>query len=289
MWGIISTWSFSDQTVKKASELLNENERALDAAIEGVKLVESDTSVNSVGKGGFLNRDGQLELDAAVMDGKTLKMGCVMGVKGFEHPVEIARAVMEKTKHNILIGEGAERFARENGIFECGMEALITDYAREEWKKNTQIGHDTIGAIVLDKAGDMAAVVSTSGANMKLPGRVGDSPIVGSGFYAENGVGGAAATGWGEDIMRTCLSFRIVEMMRNGLSPMEACEKAVLTAHNTVLRLTGKVDCIAAVCMNHKGEYGAAANHKGFSYAVASENTSAQVVSVTPVIDKDEN
>ncbi|MBQ1256082.1 MAG: N(4)-(beta-N-acetylglucosaminyl)-L-asparaginase [Clostridia bacterium] len=288
MWGIISTWSFSKQTVEKAAELLIKNENAMDAAIEGVKLVESDTSVNSVGKGGFLNRDGALELDAAVMDGSNLKMGCVMGVKGFEHPVEIARAVMEKTKHNIIIGEGAERFAREMGIYECGMDALITDFARKEWEKNTEIGHDTIGAIALDTKQNMASVVSTSGANMKLPGRVGDSPIVGSGFYVENGVGGAAATGWGEDIMRTCLSFRIVDMMRNGMPPREACEKAVLSAHNTVLRLTGKVDCIAAVCMNHKGEYGAAANHKGFSFAVATETTPAQVIEVTPIIDKDE-
>lgn len=288
MWGLIATWSFSLQTAEKAYEILSKNGSALDAAVEGIKLVESDETVTSVGKGGFLNEKGELELDAAVMDGQTLKSGAVMCVKGFEHPIEIARAVYEKTRHAILVGEGAEAFARKQGIREAGKDALVTEFARAEWEKKAKIGHDTIGAIALDNAGDMFSCVSTSGANMKLPGRVGDSPIIGSGFYCVNGVGGAAATGLGEDIIKTCLSFRCVELMRMGLSPMEAAETAVRTAHETIVKAAGSVDCMAIVCMNQKGEYGAACNHKGFSYAVCTENTPPTVVPVTPVIDKDE-
>lgn len=287
MWSAIATWEFSLQTIEKAKEILENNGHALDAAEAGVRLVESDPAVESVGRGGFLNADGDLELDGAVMDGTTMKMGVAAAVKGFEHPVSIARAVMEHTPHSILVGEGAARFAREMGIPEADRSRLITPEAQAAWEEKRKIGHDTIGAITLDSNGNMAAATSTSGASMKTPGRVGDSPIIGSGFYVESGVGGAAATGWGEDIMRTCCSFRAVDMMRCGMSPQEAAEAVVRTAHETILRHGGTPDCIALVCMNAVGEYGGAANHQGFTYACGSGKDPAHIVYVTPIIDKD--
>lgn len=288
MWSFVSTWPFSKQAAEAAAEIMKNGGDAMDAVEAGIHRVESDPNVESVGKGGFLNADGELALDAAVMDGNTLKTGAVCAVRGFEHPVTIARAVMEKTRHNILVGPGAEEFARKIGIVEAGMAALITDAAREAWEKVRVQGHDTIGAIALDERGKMAVGTSTSGANMKTPGRVGDSPIIGSGFYVESGVGGAAATGWGEDIMRTCCSFRCVDLLRAGMSPKEAAETVVRTAHESILRHGGKPDCIALVCMNAAGEYAAACNHRGFAYAYARDGVEPTVEEVPPIIDKDE-
>ena len=289
MWSFISTWPFSLQAAQAGAAILEAGGDALDAVVAGIHTVESDPAVNSVSRGGFLNEKGELALDAVVMDGNTLRTGAVCAVRGFEHPVDIARAVMEHTRHNILVAEGAEEFARRMGIPEAGMEALITDEAREAWKNVTGVGHDTIGAIALDENGRLVVATSTSGASLKLPGRVGDSPIIGSGFYVESGVGGAAATGWGEDIMRTCCSFRAVDLMRSGMDPQKAAETVVLTAHETIARHGGKPDCIALVCMNASGEYGGAANHQGFTYACGSESDAPHVVHVTPIIDKDSN
>lgn len=287
MWSFVSTWPFSKQAAEAAAEILKNGGDAMDAVEAGIHKVESDPEVESVGRGGFLNARGELAMDAAVMDGNTMKTGAVCAVRGFEHPVTIARAVMEKTRHNILVGDGAEEFARELGIEEAGMEALITDHAREVWAKAQTIGHDTIGAVALDKSGKMVVATSTSGANMKIPGRVGDTPIIGSGFYVESGVGGAAATGLGEDIMRTCCSFRCVELMRAGVSPKEAVEQVVRLAHETIIKHGGTPDCIALVCMNAAGECAAACNHREFAYACASEGNEPVVIDVAPVIDKD--
>lgn len=287
MWSFVSTWPFSLQAARAAETILAAGGDALDAAEAGIRLVESDPTVQTVGKGGFLNAAGELELDGAVMDGDTLKSGAVCGVRGFEHPVTIARRVMEQTRHSILVGRGAEAFARQMGIEECGMEALIADDALEVYRRGARLGHDTIGAVVLDSRGKMVAATSTSGASMKAPGRVGDSPVIGSGFYVESGVGGAVATGLGEDIMRTCCSFRAVECMRRGLSAQEAAEQVVLSAHEAILRRGGTPDCIALVCMDARGRWGGAANHRGFSYACAGGWDSPKVVEVTPVIDKD--
>lgn len=287
MWSTVATWEFSEQAVRAAGEILAAGGSALDAVEAGVRLVETDPAVESVGRGGFLNAQGKLELDGAVMDGDTLRMGVVAGVQGFEHPVSIARAVMERTCHSILVGAGAENFARSIGIREADRDYLITEAARRAWEEKKRMGHDTIGQVTLDSRGSMAVATSTSGASMKLPGRVGDSPIIGSGFYAESGVGGAAATGWGEDIMRTCCSFRAVELMRSGLSAQAAAETVVRTAHEAIVRHGGKPDCIALVCLGAGGDWGAAANHKGFSYARARQDAALEVVAVEPVLDKD--
>jgi len=289
MWSTISTWPFSLQAVKKASEMLKNGSNAVDAAEAGIHLVESDVTVDSVGKGGWLNAAGELELDAAIMHGDSLRIGAVAAVKGFEHPISIARAVMEKSKHNILVGTGAEQFADRMGIPCSELDDLISPEARALYERNKlqeEIkGHDTIGILTLDSNGTLVAANSTSGASMKTPGRVGDTPIIGSGFYAMSSVGGAVATGLGEDIMRTCISFKAVMLMESGLSPQAAAEKVILDGHNAILKGGHKPDCMALVCMNAKGEVGASCNHQGFSYTCASDTQEPVLVEVTPIID----
>lgn len=285
MWSVVTTWQFSLQASRRAANILAEGRSALDAAEQAIWTVESDPAVDSVGLGGFLNRDGELELDAAMMDGDTLRSGSVCAIKGYEHPISVARAVMEKTPHVLLAGEGAAQFARETGFQAVPANALITERAREIWENRRVEGHDTIGLVALDAGGRIVAATSTSGASMKLPGRVGDSPLIGSGFYAESGVGGCAATGLGEDIVKTCLSFRVVELMRGGMSPRGAAETAVLHAHNAILKRGNQPNKIAIVCMNEQGECGAACNHRGFSYACANESLEPTVMEVVPVID----
>ncbi len=293
MWSYIATWQFALQAASAAAKILENGGAALDAAEKSIHCVETDPTVDSVGRGGYLNANGELALDAAIMDGDTLKMGVVACVRGYEHPVSIARAVMEKTRHSILVGEGAEQFAEASGFERADDDYMITDAARAKLASDraakTNSGHDTIGAVALDARGSMAVATSTSGASMRLAGRVGDSPIIGSGFYVESGVGGAAATGLGEDIMRTCCSFRAVELMRAGLSPKDAAERVVLSAHEAIARRGGEPHSIALVCMNAAGEVGGAANHKGFAYACAREGEAAAIVEVAPIIDKDES
>ncbi len=291
MWSTISTWPFSLQAVKKAAEILENGGNAVDAAEAGIRLVESDPTVDSVARGGWLNANGELELDAAFMNGDTLRVGAVAAVKGFEHPVTIARAVMEKSKHNILVGKGAEEFADKMGIERADEERMILPAARKLYEENIAKineeikGHDTIGLIALDENGTIVCATSTSGASMKTPGRVGDSPIIGSGFYAQSGVGAAVATGLGEDIMRTCCCFRVVALMEAGLSPQEAVEKAIADSTKIIQNTGYYCDNIAIVCMNAKGEVGASCNHVDFTYTHIKEGMEPQVVEVQPVLD----
>ena len=286
MWSVISTWPMSMQATERAAEILEANGSPLDAVEKGIHPVESDTSVTSVGKGGLLNADGALELDAAIMDGNTLRTGAVMAVKGFEHPITIARAVMEHTEHTILVGEGAEKFAREIGIEECGMDALMTEASRKAYEAHTGDNHDTIGVVALGRDGHMVAATSTSGKAYKLPGRVGDSPLIGSGFYVVSGIGGAAATGVGEDIMRTCICYRAVEMMRLGMSPQEAAEQVILSAHQSIVNHGYQPGDMAVVCMNGEGAFGGASNHKGFDYTAACEGSAPKQYAGKTIIDR---
>ena len=291
MWSTIATWPFSLQAVEKAADILKNGGSAVDAAEQGIHLVESDPTVDSVARGGWLNANGELELDAAMMHGDTLRVGAVAAVKGFEHPVSIARAVMEKSKHNILVGKGAEEFADKMGIERADDDRMILPAARKLYEENIAKlseeikGHDTIGLIALDQNGTIVCATSTSGASMKTPGRVGDSPIIGSGFYAQSGVGAAVATGLGEDIMRTCCCFRVVSLMEMGLSPQAAVEKAIADSTRIIQNTGYYCDNIAIVCMNAKGEVGASCNHVDFTYTHIKEGCDPQVVEVQPVLD----
>ena len=291
MWSTIATWNFSLQAVEKAGEILQSGGTAVDAAEQGIRLVESDPEIDSVGRGGWLNADGELELDAAMMNGDTLRIGAVAAVQGFEHPVTIARAVMEHCRHNILVGSGAAEFARAQNIPEASAERMILPAARELYRKKRlqasedTVGHDTIGLIARDRNGTIVSAVSTSGASMKLPGRVGDSPIVGSGFYACSSAGAAVATGMGEDIMRTCCSYRAVACMAEGMSPEEAARRVILTGTQAIKERGFSCDCMAVVCMNAEGKVGAASNHQGFAYTCRDENGIARLIEVDPIID----
>jgi isoaspartyl peptidase/L-asparaginase-like protein (Ntn-hydrolase superfamily) len=264
----ISTWWFGEQAVLKAGELLREGANSLDAVEEGIKVVEDNPEVTSVGYGGLPNSEGYVELDAAIMHGPTHDAGSVAGLRYIKNPISVARKVMELTKHLMLVGEGALKFALECGFRKVD---LLTEKSRDRWErwrrsKEQADSHDTVSLIVLDREGDLTVGCSTSGLAYKLPGRVGDSPIVGAGVYVDNEVGAAAATGVGEEIIKFCGSFLIVEKMREGLSPQEACEYVV---RRILAKKPEDREIMAAfIALSREGSFGAAATKDGFTYAV---------------------
>ncbi len=210
---------------------------ALDAVSESVRAMEADPALNA-GRGATLNSEGEVTLDAAIMDGKTLAAGAVASVRGVEHPVALARQIMEQSPHVLLVGWGAVSFAREQGISTCAPSDLVVPRERARWeeaKKNqmpftapfeSQIG-DTVGAVARDNEGHLAAATSTGGCLLKLPGRVGDSPLVGCGLYADDQRGAASSTGWGEGIIRVVLAHRAVDLMASQNDPSNAAREAI--------------------------------------------------------------
>ncbi len=282
-WGAIATWPFALNGIKEAAQMLEGGADVLDAMVHAVSMVEKDLEVDTVGLGGFPNAQGEVELDAGVMDGDTLNVGGVAGLKGYVDALQLARIVMEKTKHSLIVGEGAAMLAEGHGLEPVN---LLTEEALAKWRevkdKTEPIGHDTIGIVAL-QGEHMAAGTSTSGMGMKMPGRVGDSPIVGNGFYADSNVGGAAATGLGEEIMKGCTCFYAVQKMSEGATPQQAAEQAVLYTHNLIASRGRNPGNIALVCMNKEGEFGGAANHTGFAYAAANHNRPAKLYEVQPV------
>ncbi|MBW3625112.1 MAG: N(4)-(beta-N-acetylglucosaminyl)-L-asparaginase [Armatimonadetes bacterium] len=266
---VISTWWFGRPANERAGEILLQGGSALDAAEAGVNMPELDPKVTSVGKGGLPNAAGEVELDAAVYWAPTRGVGAVAGMRGIARAVSVARRVMEATPHCMLAGEAARVFAVGQGFEE---EELLTPTARqrwEEWKVRPDLAeksHDTIGLLARDANGDLCAATSTSGLAWKLPGRVGDSPLVGSGLYADNAVGAAAATGIGEYILRYCASFWIVEALRAGAPPQSACESFIRWMAEDQPAYTE--DMVAVIALNREGETGAAATKEGFEYAL---------------------
>ena len=271
---IVSTWQHGLAANKKAMELLSAGKNALDAVEYGVRTAEDNPEVSSVGYGGYPDMEGHLTLDASIMDWNG-NAGAVAFIEGIKNPISVARLVMEKTNHVLLVGEGAKRFALANGFKE---ENLLTEKARDWWlkhkteqelhdrEKKINEEHDTIGLIVIDTAGNIAGGVSTSGLSFKLPGRVGDSPIIGAGLYVDNEVGGACSTGVGEWAIKTVGSFLVVEKMREGLSPQEACEIAVKRLKKSTY--SDKGFQLAYLAVNKEGVYGAYSTRAGFTYCV---------------------
>ncbi len=274
---ILSTWNHGLPANADAWAKLKETGSILDAVEAGVKNTELDLTNLSVGLQGLPDREGIATLDASIMTGDG-SCGSVAFVRQVKHPISLARAVMEKTPHVMIVGEGARQFAIAQG-FPLEEEKLSPNAqkAYDKWKVNSQYkpiinieNHDTIGMIGLDANGKLAGSCTTSGLAYKMHGRVGDSPIIGAGLYVDDEVGAATATGLGESIIRICGSFLIVELMRQGRTPQEACEEAVrrLIAKNKDIK-----DIQAGfLAINKEGETGAFAVHPGFNFAKATNS-----------------
>ncbi len=275
---ILSTWNHGVPANAAAMASLLAGGSIVDAVELGVKDTELDMENLSVGLQGLPDREGVTTLDASIMAGDG-SCGSVAFVRQIKHPITLARRVMEKTPHVMLAGEGARQFAIAEG-FPLEKEELSPKAAAEyeKWKVTSQYkpvinieNHDTIGMIGMDASGNMAGSCTTSGLAYKMHGRVGDSPIIGAGLFVDNEVGAATATGLGESIIRICGSFLIVELMRQGRTPQEACEEAVrrLIAKNSNIK-----DIQAGfLAMNKEGEVGAFAVHPGFNFAKATRET----------------
>lgn len=270
---VISTWNFGLQANAEAWKVLVAKGRSLDAVEKGVRVPEGDPTVTSVGLGGLPDRDGRVTLDACIMD-EFSNCGSVACLEHIVHPVSVARMVMEKTPHVMLVGEGALQFALANGFKK---EKLLTSESEKEWKEwlkkeeykpvaNIE-NHDTIGMVALDVHRNLAGACTTSGMAYKMRGRVGDSPIIGAGLYVDNEVGAATSTGVGEEVIRIVGSHLVVELMRQGRSPEEACRLAVerIAEKNPDKAKLWQVGFLA---LNKNGEHGAFALQKGFTYAV---------------------
>ena len=271
---IVSTWSFGLDANKAAKIILDDGGNAMDAAEEGARVTEADVTNSSVGIGGLPDEDGFVTLDSCVMD-HTGNCGSVAFLQDILHPVSVARKVMEDTKHVMLVGAGAKKFALSNGFKKT---QLLTKKSKKEWQEwqkdrremTPHETHDTISIIVKDKMGDLAGACTTSGWAYKMHGRVGDSPLIGAGLFVDNDIGAAAATGLGEEVIKTNGSFLVVELMRQGYTPKKACEEAlkrVIKKHN------GNPDFqIGYVAMRKDGEVGAAALRWTFEYALSKKN-----------------
>lgn len=269
---VIATWRVPNATAK-AWEVLQAGGSALDAVEQGCRVEEADIKNSSVGKGGLPDRDGNVTLDACIMDAQG-NYGAVMCVQNITHVISLARKVMEETPHVILAGKGAEQFAYEQGF---PKENLLTESSKkawEKWKETSEYkpiinieNHDTIGMLAIDANGNISGACTTSGLSYKMAGRVGDSPVIGSGLFIDNEVGGATATGMGEEVLKTVGSFLIVELMRQGKSPQEACEEAV----KRVVQKSGtrfKDFQVGFIAVNKQGETGAYCIHEWFNYMV---------------------
>ena len=268
---ICSTWNFGLPANELAWKVLDSGGKAMDAAEAGARHAESDQENSSVGFGGLPDEKGNVTLDACVMDSKG-NAGSVAFLQNIKHPVSVARKVMEETKHVMLVGEGARQFAVSNGFEEIN---LLTEESEKNWKKwlkerremTPHETHDTLSVLVQDKIGDLAGACTTSGWAYKMHGRVGDSPIIGAGLFVDNEIGCAAATGLGEEVIKTTGSFLVVELMRQGYDPTKACEEAlnrVIKAHN------GNPDFqIGYIALRKDGEIGSACLRWSFEYALA--------------------
>ncbi len=268
---VISTWNNGLSANEAAWKVIEVGGKAIDAVEAGVRVVEADPKTTSVGYGGFPDRDGNVTLDACIMD-ETGNCGSVCFLKHIKHPISVARKVMDNTPHVILAGQGALQFALEQGFEK---ENLLTPKAKaawEKWKKESNYhpiinieNHDTIGLLAIDQNGDISGACTTSGLAFKMQGRVGDSPIIGAGLFVDNEVGGATATGMGEAVLKTLGSFLVVELMRQGKTPQEACEEAVM---RIVKNQNYKDFQIGYLAIDKQGNYGAYCIHSGFDFAV---------------------
>ena len=290
---VISTWDSGMAVNEAAWKILAANGRALDAVEAGAIYIEDIISC-CVGLGGYPDRDGIVTLDSCIMDEKA-NCGAVAGLEQIKHPVSVARKVMEKTPHVLMVGAGAQQFALENGFTK--EPAKLSPEAEDAWKKwlesseykpvinieNKKMNgpfapaffedgspnHDTMGLVALDQSGNLSGAVTTSGMAFKLHGRVGDSPVIGAGLFVDNEVGAATSSGVGEEVIRICGTHLVVEFMRQGYSPEKACKKAVERIVKRDRKKAADIQ-VGFLALNKKGEYGAYAIQKGFEFCVKS-------------------
>ncbi|GEN76273.1 isoaspartyl peptidase/L-asparaginase family protein [Chryseobacterium hagamense] len=273
---VLSTWDFGLRANEEAWKILGKGGSALDSVEKGVRLVEDDPTERSVGYGGRPDRDGRVTLDACIMD-ENYNIGSVACLENIKNPISVARAVMEKTPHVMLVGDGALQFAISQGFKK---ENLLTPESEREWKdwlKDSKYmpvvnieNHDTIGMIALDSQGNLSGACTTSGMAFKMHGRVGDSPIIGAGLFVDNEVGAATATGHGEEVIRMVGTHLVVELMRQGKTPQQACKEAVERIVQITKRRNKNLKDIQVgfIALNKKGEYGSYCIQDGFSFAV---------------------
>jgi N4-(beta-N-acetylglucosaminyl)-L-asparaginase len=269
---VLSTWNFGLAANEAAWKILAANGRALDAVEAGARVPEGDPKETSVGLGGLPDRDGRVTLDACIMD-EHGGCGSVAFLEHIVHPISVARLVMEKTPHVMLVGEGALQFALANGFKKEKLLTKESEHAWKEWTRKSEYkpvanieNHDTIGIIALDANGNLSGACTTSGMAYKMHGRVGDSPIIGAGLYVDNEIGAATSTGVGEEVIRIVGCHLVVELMRQGHSPQEACQLAVerILKKNPAKAKEVQVGFLA---LNKNGEYGAYCLQQGFTYA----------------------
>lgn len=228
---------------------------AVDAVEAAIVTMEDDEAFDA-GRGSFINQAGEVELDASIMDGRTMRAGAVAGVQNIRNPIRLARKIMDESEHVLLAGMGAVRFAREHGLSTCSQDDLITDRELQRWRETQRRGGgsvkdafrrkkvpaDTVGAVALDAAGDFASGTSTGGVPNKYPGRVGDSPLIGCGTYAENGLGGVSTTGWGEAMIRVVMAKSVLDTLeRNQAGPQAAAEEGIRMLERKVQGFGGVV------------------------------------------------
>lgn len=273
---ILSTWDFGKAVPEAAYKTIVNGGTVVDAVENAVRIPEGDPKVTSVGYGGYPDRDGKVTLDASIMDGNG-NCGSVVFLEHIMHPVSVARLVMEKTQHVMLAGEGALQFALENGFKKENLLTKEAEEAYQNWLKQSgykpapmnKDNHDTIGLLAMDGKGNMAGACTTSGLAWKVRGRVGDSPIIGAGLYVDSDVGGATATGIGEAVIKVAGSFLIVELMRNGKSPQEACKLAL----ERILHKQPKYGqensfLVGFIALRKDGEVGGVSYKKGLQYTL---------------------
>ena len=281
MYALIGTWRMCLDGAREGLSLLKSGGSAGDAVERAVVLVENRPEYVSVGYGGLPDRSGRVTLDAAYMDGETLRMGGIMSAENIRNPISLARKLCGRETNCLLAGRGAEQAALAFGL---PLRDMRTDASLDRWRAavseqsfrlSAYQGHDTVCVLALDERGGMVAGTSTSGLFMKEPGRVGDSPLIGSGFYCDARFGAAAATGLGEDIMRGCLSYEAVSLMRRGASPQEACREALSRLVERKLSLGEDEGSVSLIALNPGGEYGAATTLPVFPFAAGREGPAA--------------
>lgn len=268
---VIATWNVPN-AVSKAWQTLQSGKSALDAIEKGCNVEEEDPNNSSVGYGGLPDRDGRVTLDACIMDEKG-NYGSVVFLQNIVNAISVARKVMEETPHVLMAGDGAEQFAVSQGFKRQNLLTEKSKQAWQEWLKKSEYkpvinieNHDTIGMLAMDEDRTLSGGCTTSGLAYKMHGRVGDSPIIGSGLFVDNEVGAATATGVGEEVLKTVGSFLIVELMRQGKSPQQACEEAV---DRIMKKQPDRRDFqVAYIAVNKKGEIGSYSIHEGFSYTI---------------------